>query len=105
MTFSDKQYPATEYMTKTHHRRGLLRYLAVGAAILMILPAAFADPAKTEPRALSFYNLHTEEKLNTIYWQDGHYQQDALAAINQVLRDHRSGEYIAMDPQLLDLLF
>lgn len=83
---------------------GLLRYLLVTIAILLS-PIAVADLANSETRSLSFYNLHTEEKLNIIYWQNGQYQADALTAINRVLRDHRNGQQTSIDPQLLELLF
>jgi uncharacterized protein YcbK (DUF882 family) len=39
-----------------------------------------------------------------IYHEDGLYLPDAMAAANQVLRDHRSDEIAQMDPALLDFL-
>jgi uncharacterized protein YcbK (DUF882 family) len=56
-------------------------------------------------RQLTFHNLHTGEKLSVVYWENGHYLDDALAAVNHVLRDHRSDEQCAMDCQLLDQLY
>lgn len=56
-------------------------------------------------RRLSLYNTHTGERLSAVYWAEGDYLPSALAEINHVLRDHRSGEVAAMDPQLLDVLF
>jgi uncharacterized protein YcbK (DUF882 family) len=55
-------------------------------------------------RSLSFTNLHTGEALTAEYWQGGGYAPDALAAIDHVLRDHRTGEVHPIDPRLLDLL-
>jgi uncharacterized protein YcbK (DUF882 family) len=39
-----------------------------------------------------------------VYWSDGAYVPEALAAINRVLRDHRTGEVITIDRHLLDVL-
>ena len=58
----------------------------------------------TDPRRLKFHNLHTDEKLDAVYWEDGHYVPDALHAVNHVLRDFRTGDVHMMDPGLLDLL-
>ena len=58
----------------------------------------------TDPRRLRFHNLHTDEKLDAVYWEDGHYVPDALHAVNHVLRDFRTGDMHMMDPGLLDLL-
>ena len=41
---------------------------------------------------LAFDNLHTGEKLKVEYWAEGQYLPDALAQVNHVLRDFRSGE-------------
>jgi uncharacterized protein YcbK (DUF882 family) len=48
--------------------------------------------------------LRTGEKLKADYWVDGAYLPDALAALNRVLRDGRTGEVHVMEPKLLDLL-
>ena len=55
-------------------------------------------------RSLAFDNLHTGERLVTEYWAQGEYIPDALAQVNHVLRDFRSGEVHTIAPQLLDLL-
>ena len=57
-----------------------------------------------QPRALAFQNLHTGEKLSTVYWADGRYLPDAMRNINWLLRDFRTDEVHIMDPQLVDLL-
>ncbi len=56
------------------------------------------------PRKVALHNLHTGESLKAIYWEDGHYVPDAIAAVNRVLRDFRTGDEHMMDPGLLDLL-
>jgi uncharacterized protein YcbK (DUF882 family) len=67
--------------------------------------AAVAKFFSTE-RALSFYNAHTGENVKrAVYWQDGKYVPHALADINYILRDFRTGEVKEIDVDLLDLLF
>ena len=62
------------------------------------------QPVSTEPRRLAFRNLHTEEKLEAVYWEDGKYVPDALDAVNKLLRDFRTGEVHPIEPRLLDIL-
>jgi uncharacterized protein YcbK (DUF882 family) len=57
-----------------------------------------------QPRRAKFHNLHTDEKLDAVYWENGSYVPDALHAVNHVLRDFRTGDVHMMDPGLLDLL-
>jgi len=83
------------------HRRKVLG-IALGAtgASLFATHAAAAPAA----RSLSVANLHTGEALNATYWEGGAYVPDALAALNKVLRDHRTGEVHAISPALFDLV-
>jgi uncharacterized protein YcbK (DUF882 family) len=55
-------------------------------------------------RKVSLRNLHTEECLDTVYFENGHYDPDALRAVNRVLRDFRNGEQHEIEPTLIDLL-
>lgn len=56
-------------------------------------------------RQLSFVHLHTGETLNgATYWENGAVQRAALADIYHILRDHRSGESVEIDLNLLDQL-
>jgi uncharacterized protein YcbK (DUF882 family) len=73
------------------------------------LEAAKAEPAapviaSVVPRALALHNLHTDEKLEAVYFDNGAYVPDALSAFNKLMRDHRTNETHPIDPQLLDLL-
>jgi len=83
------------------------RFLSVGLTTLacgMSVPAlAGWAPTKTS-RSLAFHNLHTNEKLNVTYWQDGVYDRGAWGKINHILRDHYSGQSHVMDLRLMDLL-
>ena len=93
-------------MSSTNGRRAFLRHglgLAVGAAALGISETALALPLRPV-RRLVLDNLHTGERLDVAYWENGGYAPAALAAVNHVLRDHRNGETHVIAPQLLDLL-
>lgn len=88
-------------------RRSVLRLGAcalAGAGIsgLGRLPA-WAEAA-AGPRTLRMHNLNTGESLQALHWDKGAYVPDALAAVNKLMRDHRTGEQHAIDPRLLDLL-
>ena len=76
--------------------------LAAGGLALMARPA-FAATALS--RELRFNHLHTGEALTVEYFQSGHYQPDALVAVNHLLRDFRTGDVHTIDPSLLDVLF
>jgi uncharacterized protein YcbK (DUF882 family) len=84
-------------------------FLAKG--IFAALSAGVAGEVSAWPRSraghrrLAFFNTHTGESLDTVYWADGRYFEDGLKAINHILRDHRTGDESAMDLRLLDLLF
>jgi uncharacterized protein YcbK (DUF882 family) len=82
---------------------GRRNFLAAAGASLFVPRPALAV-SESGVRRLAFENLHTGEKLKVEYWAEGQYQQDALALVNHVLRDFRSGEVHPIAPQLLDLL-
>ena len=79
-------------------------FLAGAAATLVCAPLSPALAAMGDVRTLALDNLHTGEKLTTAYWSAGNYVPEALAEVNHVLRDFRSGEVHVIAPQLLDLL-
>ena len=82
---------------------GRRRLLA--GALGLAAPALLAKGAlASAPRQLSLVNLHTGEKLAATYFEGGRYVPDALAALDRVLRDHRTGKVHPMAPGLLDLV-
>ena len=87
----------------TNSRRSFL-----GAATgLFLTSCPLTALARTSPAAgksLSFYNLHTGERLAVDYWADGQYIETALAEIDIILRDFRTGEVKPIDRLLLDCL-
>lgn len=80
--------------------------LVSGAGAAMLLPAQATTPAQAvaDARRLTFINTHTGDTFSDAYWVGGAYVPDAMAAINHVMRDHRSGEAHQIDPRLLDQL-
>jgi len=88
-------------------RRGFLTAGLVATAVCFLPLEAVAAVSKvfSSERALAFDNLHTGEKMKAIYWQQGTYMPQALADINYILRDYRTGEVKEIDTDLLDLLF
>lgn len=80
--------------------------LQLGAAGLICASPLPALGAKTEAgeRVLKFCHMHTGERLSTAYWVEGNYVVDSLLEVNHILRDHRTGEKVVIDPRLLDLL-
>lgn len=97
----------TTVQTETNSRRNFLRMGAGVAVAVMASPvlARTITPATSSgERSLSLYNIHTGESLNSVYWQDGIYIPDQMAAINHILRDRRNGQMEQMDIRLIDML-
>src|SRR5258708_3634395 len=95
-------------------RRSLLRMggLAFAStASLSFTGRALAAPAliglkELNVRTLSFDCTNTGEQLNDVdYWVEGKYVPDALADIDDALRDYRSDEVYPIATHLLDLLY
>jgi uncharacterized protein YcbK (DUF882 family) len=80
------------------------RFLAAVGS-LAAFAAAPVLAATRGSRCVSFLHTHTGERLRAVYFQDGCYQSDSLARVNELLRDFRTGEVHQIDPGLLDILF
>ena len=85
-------------------RRDFIRLGAVATATLLASPV-FAGTRANSERQLALRSTHTGESVSTTYWAEGSYINDGLAAINDVLRDHRTNEIYPIDTNLLDMLF
>jgi uncharacterized protein YcbK (DUF882 family) len=95
----DNQHPPT---VSDLSRREFVAALA--ATIPLISAPRRVFGRSVSPRELKFTHTHTGERLTVEYFTGGTYLQDALASINQFLRDFRTSEVHAIDPSLLDLL-
>ncbi len=82
-------------------RRTLLSTALATAGAGVLVPSV---KAQTSARDLSFYHIHTGEKISLTYFADGQYQPDALAALNHFLRDWRTGDVHDIDPRVFDQL-
>ncbi len=85
------------------------RFLTLGALLAagLVLPQslhAVPGPDEKRERHLKFFNTHTQERLDVCYRRDGRYHRDAIEAVNNILRDHRTNEIHPIDLRLLDLL-
>jgi|SRR5581483_11709870 len=85
-------------------RRRLLSLGAAAAASALLPARAWASLPPAPERSLAFYNTHTNETLKATYWRNGTADHGALAEINHILRDFRTGDVFSMDVNLLNLL-
>lgn len=91
--------------SKIINRRSFLRY-TLGATVAIAMPKSYgAMMPNSVTRDLKLHNLHTEEKIALSYFEQGQYVTEALRDISYLLRDHRTGDVLAMDPGLIDLLY
>ncbi len=55
-------------------------------------------------RRIKLYNARTSELADIIYWVEGDYIGDALAEVNHVMRDWRTGEVKQIDRRAIDIM-
>ncbi len=82
------------------------RFIAIAAPAVVCATSlsGVARAATPADRRLKLYSIHTGEKLTTVYFAEGQYQQAGLAEVNHILRDWRTDEVHGMDHGLLDFL-
>ena len=85
-------------------RREALRLGGAAALSGLAVPAWASSLPAAQPRRAILHNLHTGDKLNAVYFENGRYVPDALAEAMRVLRDWRTGEEKMMEPALFDAL-
>jgi uncharacterized protein YcbK (DUF882 family) len=78
--------------------------LAAAAATLPFARRTMAAAAASAGRWIELRNTHTNEIVSVTYRDASGLLPEALAQLDYVLRDHRSGERHAMDRALYDLL-
>lgn len=84
-------------------RRMFLRGAGIAAVTFAASPRVRAQA--TDRRELSFVHTHTGERLTTVYFEGGSYNEPALAQVNHLLRDFRTETVFPIDPKVLDRLF
>jgi uncharacterized protein YcbK (DUF882 family) len=85
-------------------RRVLFGGALAGAAAGGLLGGARAHAQSENARRIALLNLHTGDHLEIEYFRDGSYSADAMAKIENVLRDFRTGATHDIDPRLMDYL-
>ena len=83
-------------------RRFLVGSLGAAAALSGVARKAAAETVAAH--RLSFYHIHTAEKLTITYREHGKLIPEALTAINRYLRDFRTEQIHDIDVALLDRL-
>jgi uncharacterized protein YcbK (DUF882 family) len=84
-------------------RRALVAGAVLLAAPMLALPRR-AHAGTPAVRRLALRHMHTRESLSLAYAMGDRYDPDALARVNWLLRDFRTGDVAPIDPQLLDQL-
>lgn len=98
------------HVSETEPEPSRRRFLKAGLGVctLLTLPMAatsvHAAIKRPFEKKLSFLNLHTGERTRATFWANGRYIPEGMRAINHVLRDHRTGDRFAIDPDLFDIL-
>lgn len=87
-------------------RRGLLG--AFAATVVTAAPTyanAFGFlKGAGDIRRIRMYSTRSGETLDTVYWIDGDYIPEAMAEINHIMRDWRSGQTIDIDNRTIDIM-
>jgi len=96
-------------MDKTKLSRRQIFRLGGLAALACALPSTARAAAETicetfAPKRLSFFNIHTGEQLESVFWEAGDYLPEELRRIDHILRDPLTGETKEMDVRLIELL-
>jgi uncharacterized protein YcbK (DUF882 family) len=77
----------------------------LGLSLSAVAAPALARRPTERPRALSLHHMHTDERVSLVYRVGDHYKRSALQQLNWFLRDFRTGDKVAIDPQLFDMLY
>lgn len=76
----------------------------LSGVLLLPLRIATATNLPAPEHRLLLLHLHTNERINIIYRKGDFYLPEAVNQLDHFLRDHRTGDVIALDPRLFDLL-
>lgn len=87
-------------------RRGVLGAFAATAATAAPFYANAASflRGSGDIRKIKMYSGRTGERINTIYWIDGEYIDEAIQEVNYFMRDWRRDSAIDMDRRNIDIM-
>lgn len=88
---------------RLNSNRGFLALIGV-LCFLGAAPLAHTGVSADRPHRLRLFHTHTGERIDVVYRQGESYVPEALSALDNFLRDHRTGEVHHFDPHLFDLL-
>jgi uncharacterized protein YcbK (DUF882 family) len=80
------------------------RRLLVLIPVLVCSPLGQTKEFTDQVSRLKLYHTHTGERIDVVYRRGGSYVPAALSALDNFLRDHRTGDIHHFDPRLFDLL-
>ena len=103
MQSDDPKSAAAPVVPRQPGRRQILAGL-VGAGTALAAGPALAGYWKKHERRIGLRNLWTDEELELAYWREGTYDTDAMATIDVLLRDRRTGQIGSIFYQVLDHL-
>ena len=84
------------------------RIVSTRRTVLLGIGASLATPALAKARvpntrSLAVHNARTGDRFDGVYYADGIYEPEAMAALDRLLRDHTADEVTVMDVRLYDL--
>jgi uncharacterized protein YcbK (DUF882 family) len=95
----------TEQRLPGMSRRALLGVFA--ATTIAAAPSAggaFFNRGAGDIRRLRMYSGRTGERLDTIYWIEGRYIDEAIREISLFMRDWRNGKAVQIDTRTVDIM-
>jgi uncharacterized protein YcbK (DUF882 family) len=88
-------------------RRKAGRWVYLCASFFVLFAGVGAQavsPASVPEYRLRFFHTHTGKHLDIVYRRGDQYDPEALAQLDEFLRDHRTGDVKHYDPRVFDLL-
>lgn len=85
-------------------RRNIIRFgLAAFSASVLRAPNTARADARFSQR-VSLYNVHTDEKVETTFWDGSHFVAEGVSQIEWLLRDWRTNQVAPIDMRLMLVL-
>lgn len=79
--------------------------VAAAAATICIQNNAIAATSQVSEKKLRFWNTHTRESIEAVFFRNGNYEANELNKLKYFLRDHRENEWMDMDVGLYEQLW
>jgi uncharacterized protein YcbK (DUF882 family) len=95
----------TDVTSSSVTRRAILGvFAATTIAAAPTAGGAFFNRGSGDIRRIKMYSGRTGERLDTIYWIDGEYIDEALREISLFMRDWRNGQAVQIDSRTVDIM-